>query len=312
MTMDLSVCIVTWNAKKYMDDFITSIYERTKKISFEIIVADNHSEDSTAEMIRNKYPNINLIENKDDGGFAYGINKCLAVSQGRYIVTFTPDTILQPNALDTMVDFMDKTPVAGACGARLFYADGLPQPSYGYFPTIPRMLVHLLPVHKLFPQRLFKNFKRLSVTPNAEIKMPIKVDYPSGACLMVRREVIDEIGGMDERFFVYFEETDWCYRMMKAGWDRYYVPEASVVHYCGGSFRNANLERRIHNMESRFKFFRKNYSAPENLILSALHLTNSAFFWLFWKLGSLAGPNKTKAEEVAYHGKVLKLFSQRG
>ena len=198
--IDLSICIVTWNAKNYMDDFIASIYEHTKEISFEIIVADNHSEDDTAGMIRNKYPKVHLIENKDDGGFAYGINKCLAVSKGRYIVTFTPDTILQPNALDAMVDFMDKTPTAGACGARLFYFDGSPQSSYGYFPTIPRMLVHLFPLYKLFPQRLFKNSKRLSVTPNEEIKEPVKVDYPSGACLMVRREVVDAVGNMDERF----------------------------------------------------------------------------------------------------------------
>ena len=188
--LDLSVAIVTWNAKKDIDEFLASIYENTKKVTYEIIVADNHSEDGTAQMIREKYPKVILIENKDDGGFAYGINKCLTVSKGRYIVTFTPDTLLLPNALDLMVDFMEKTPTAGACGARLFYADGSPQPSYGYFPTIPRILVNLFPVHKLFPQKLFKNFKRLSVTPSEEIKEPIRVDYPSGACLMVRREVV--------------------------------------------------------------------------------------------------------------------------
>lgn len=310
--LDLSVAIVTWNAKKDIDEFLASIYENTKKVTYEIIVADNHSEDGTAHMIREKYPKVILIENKDDGGFAYGINKCLTVSKGRYIVTFTPDTLLLPNALDLMVDFMVKTPTAGACGARLFYADGSPQPSYGYFPTIPRILVNLFPVYKLFPQKLFKNFKRLSVTPSEEINEPIRVDYPSGACLMLRREVVDEVGPMDERFFVYFEETDWCYRMMKAGWDRYYVPDAKVIHYCGSSFKNADMARKIHNMESRLKFFKKNYSVPQNLILSVLHLISSAIFWSFWKLRLLTGMNKTKArEEAGYHGKVLTLFARR-
>lgn len=243
-------------------------------------------------------------------GIRYIFSRNNQALKNEYILLLNPDTVIFPDALCSMMNFMKNTPSAGACGARLFYADGSPQASYGCFPTILGMLIHLFPVYKLFPQRLFKNFKRLCVTPAEDTIEPIKVDYPSGACLMVRREVLNNIGGMDESFFVYFEETDWCYRMMKAGWERYYVPSARVIHYCGGSFENASLKRRLFSLESRFKFFNKHFSKCANYFIKAMHLLSSLIFLTFWKVVNNIGAGKLKnraKEEVEYFSKMFNL-----
>lgn len=243
-------------------------------------------------------------------GIKYILSRSNRALKNEYILLLNPDTIIFPDTLYSMMNFMRSTPSVAVCGARLFYADGSPQPSYGYFPTIPRMLVHLFPFHKLFPKKLFKNFKRLSVTPSEDITEPIKVDYPSGACLMIRRGVLDTIGGMDERFFVYFEEADWCYRMMKAGWERYYVPSARVIHYCGGSFENAGLKRRLFSLESRFKFFNKHFNIFQNFILKLVHLISSVCCLAFWGTILLLAKKELKnvsRDEIKYQTRIVQL-----
>jgi GT2 family glycosyltransferase len=243
-------------------------------------------------------------------GLRYILSRSDPTFKQEYILLLNSDTVVFPNALAVMREFMDRTPFAGACGARLFYADSSPQPSYGCFPTIPRMLVHLFPLHKLFPQRLFRNFKRLSITPNEGIKAPVKIDYPSGACIMVRREVIDVVGLMDEKFFMYYEETDWCYSMRKAGWEIYYVPDAKIVHYCGGSFKDQDLRRKILSLESRLKFFKKNFPSYKVTFLHVMHIISSLYFFLYSCLFQVIGTKKSKEyhkEDVRYHAASIKL-----
>jgi len=246
-----------------------------------------------------------FIQTGSNLGFAGGNNVGIRYALKQdcdYILTLNNDTIMAKDALDVMVGFMDETPSAGACGARLFYPDGSPQQSYGNFPTIRRMFVHLFPLYKLFPRKWFRNFKRLSVTPGENIREPIKVDYPSGACLMVRREVIDAVGFMDERFFAYCDETDWCYRMMKAGWERYYFPKAEILHYCGASFKNMPLERRILSLKSKFKFFKKHYSAFKVVFMCSLYILSSLYFLIHWNIAYLLSPLRKGLKQTAKEG----------
>ena len=267
--------------------------------------------------IATRYP-LALVQVESNLGFAGGNNigiKYALKQNFDYILVLNNDAFPAENTISQMVNFMDKTPSAGACGVRLFYADGLPQPSYGCFPTIPRMVVHLFPLYKLCPQKWFRGFKRLSITPSEQLKEPMKVDYPSGACLMVRREVINAIGVMDDQFFMYFDETDWCYRMKQAGWDRYYVPKAEVVHRCGGSFQNVSLKQSICNLESRLKFFGKHFSPATVFVLRVLHLTSSVFFLALWEVGCRVGSSKWRKfgrEKVHYFSKVFHLSIRIG
>ncbi len=257
--MDLSAVVVSWNVRELLAGCLSSLYASLEGsgISFEAIVVDNASADDSVNMVREHFPQARLLANAENRGYAGGSNQGLALTRGRCAVVLNPDTLVHGNALGTLLRFMDETPSAGMAGPRLVYPDGRFQHSAFAFPSLAQLIFDFFPLHgRLLESRLNGRYPRSWYS--AGLSFP--VGHPLGACMMVRREVLDSVGGMDESFFMYCEELDWAMRIHRAGWGVYCVPAAELVHHAGQSTRQVRSEMFVALWRSRFRFFGKYYS----------------------------------------------------
>jgi GT2 family glycosyltransferase len=255
--MDLSVCIVNWNTGELLAQCVNSVIQSTHAIDYEIIVVDNASNDDSFMPIVAKAAvdkRITTVQLHENIGFAAGNNIAIAQSRGRYLVALNPDTLVTNGALDEGVRFLDSHLECGAMGPRLLNPDRSLQPSVGNFPTAWRMFWEATRLRKLFPGiALFSSFKRFDL----DYSRLQEVDQPSGACLFLRKTAIDEVGVFDERFFMYYEEVDLCYRIKKKGWRIFYNPNLSIVHF-GGLSSQQNLDVRVvEYARSELRYFAK-------------------------------------------------------
>ncbi|MCL6431731.1 MAG: glycosyltransferase family 2 protein, partial [Anaerolineae bacterium] len=266
---DLSVVVVNWNAAPLLRSCLESVRDESASVCLEVLVVDNASSDGSVGLIEALFPEVRLIANPENLGFAAANNQAVRQASGRYILLLNPDTRLQPGALRTMVDYMDGHRAVGVLACQLLNADGSVQISCSRFPTLGTVAMDCLGLSRLFPgTRLFAGLKMTYWDHSDERD----VDQPSGACLLIRREVWDEIGSLDERFFMYFEEVDFCYRAKKAGWGIRFTPAAQVIHYGGESTRQ-NLDVRIVGLrKSLLRFFRKHYPGWRLTVLRLLLL----------------------------------------
>ncbi|MFQ5594480.1 MAG: glycosyltransferase family 2 protein [Anaerolineae bacterium] len=224
----------------------------------EIIVVDNASDDGSVEMVRREFPHVHLIANEANFGFAAANNQGISASHGRYVLLLNPDTEVFDDALAKLVGFLDRYPEYAAAGAGLVYPDGSFQHSSFRFPGAFQCFLDFFPInHRLADSRLNGRYPRAWY----ERGQPFDVDHPLGACLAVRREVIDQVGLLDEGFFMYCEEIDWCWRMHEAGWKVACVPAARVVHHAGASARQFRDEMFVALWRSRFRLFEKHLSS---------------------------------------------------
>ncbi len=225
----------------------------------EVIVVDNASIDGSADMVATEFPQVRLIRNADNVGFARGNNIGIAASTGRYVLLLNSDTVVPPGTLAGLIEFMDAHPQAGACSPRLLQPDGAPQayaygqdPSPGYLlrRTFNRLVLHR-PLHDWGVAKI------------------IEVEWVSGACLLARRAAIEQVGGLDEAMFMYFEDNDWCRRVRQAGWQIYYVPTLAIIHI-GGAGLKQNPTARTAYHHSLEHFYQKHYGWPQRAILKIL------------------------------------------
>jgi GT2 family glycosyltransferase len=247
-------------------------------------------------------------------GFAGGNNVGLryAFAHGAdYVLLLNNDAFFRSReTLTIMADFMERTPRAGACGGRLFYPDGSPQQSYGNFPALSRTLAYLFPLYKLLPKRWLKHFKRSNIVPDETVHEPLRIDWPSGACLMVSSGMVKEVGLLDEKYFLYVEETDWCFRMQAQGWDRYYLPQAEVIHTFGGSVRNASVSMQCYHLKSQFTYYRKHFSTMAIAFIAVGYMLRSFWSMLYWNLAARLLRDVSQvaaAENTAYWRLAFKL-----
>jgi GT2 family glycosyltransferase len=271
---DLSVVVVNWNAGPLLRSCLESVRDESASVRLEVLVVDNASTDGSVGLIEALFPEVRLIANAENLGFAAANNQAVRQASGRYILLLNPDTRLQPGALRTMVEYMDEHRTVGVLACQLLNADGSVQISCSRFPTLGTVAMDCLGLSRLFPgTRLFAGLKMTYWDHSDERD----VDQPSGACLLIRREVWNEIGSLDERFFMYFEEVDFCYRAKKAGWGIRFTPAAQVVHYGGESTRQ-NLDVRIVSLrKSLLRFFRKHYPGWRLAVLRLLLLFEIAW-----------------------------------
>jgi GT2 family glycosyltransferase len=229
-----------------------------------------------------------IIQTGNNLGFAGGNNVGLRYAghfNAEYVLLLNNDAMLRSrHTLSTMIGFMDTHTYVGACGGRLFYPDGSAQSSYGNFPTLLRALAFLFPLYKLLPKRVMRNVRRANVVPDDSIREPLPVDYPSGACFLVRKETIDDVGLLDERFFMYAEETDWCLRMKKHEWGRYYLPRAEVIHKYAGSYSSSSVKMNRYFMDSLFKYYRKNFTIWRLWTVAAGYALRSLYSTIHWTI----------------------------
>jgi hypothetical protein len=251
----LSIVIVSWNVKEYLVSCLRSIEENGPNHEFEIIVVDNASADGSVDAVRDSFPQVDVIANKDNRGFAAANNQGIEKSQGQYLLLLNPDTIVHPGSLDILIKFMDYDKDVGACGPKLLNEDRTTQRSVRRFPTFRAALYR----HTIFRRiGLFRRQYKRWLMKDFSYDTQTELDQLMGAALMVRRSVMDQVGWMDERFFMYYEEVDFCYRVKKAGWRVVFVPAAMITHFGGRSSAQIPVENSAMFLTSMLKFFRKN------------------------------------------------------
>ena len=256
--MDVSIVIVNLNSRKLLEDCLQSIYAQTRGAAFEVIVVDNHSSDGSVEMVKSAFPQARLIENAANNRYAIANNQGLAVAQGRYIFYLNGDTMLTGNTVKEFAEFLDAHPDAGGVGGHLMYPDGRHQEACFRFPS-PLNVFYLLCLARFYWQTtLAANY----IFP-ADAAAPQRVDFIVGACFMARRDALNQLRGMDESYYFYGEDSDLCYRIWRAGWPIYYLPDsAPVIHYGGVSstinlFDNNQRAKNLRGWKSRFLFIKK-------------------------------------------------------
>jgi len=256
----LSVIIVNWNTKDLLCECVDSLTQALKKIDTEVFVVDNGSLDGSAAAVREKFPGVRLIENQVNIGFARANNQAISSSSGGYLLLLNPDTQVKDQAIERMLSFMNTHGEVGLVGVQLLNADGSKQNSIANFPSLATELLNKSLLRWLFPKRF----------PGKETDYtgPIEVDSVIGACMMVRRKALEQIGLLDEKFFLFLEETDWCYRMKKAGWKIYHIPQAEILHFQGKSAEAEKGKARIEYYRSRYHYFRKNRGSFQTSALS--------------------------------------------
>ena len=258
--MDLSVIIVNWNTKDLLCQCIDSLTQTLKKIDTEIFVVDNGSADGSVAAVREKFPGVRLIENAVNMGFAKANNQAIYQSSGEYLLFLNPDTRVKDEAIPTMLSFMSAHAKAGLVGAQLLNADGSRQNSIANFPSLATELLNKSLLRRLFPEK-FPGKER-------DYPGPVEVDSVIGACMLVRRETLEQVGLLDEGYFLFLEETDWCFRVKKAGWKIYHIPQAEIFHFQGKSAETLKAKARIEYYRSRYHYFRKNRGSLQTSALS--------------------------------------------
>lgn len=249
--IDLSIVIVSWNTKDLLDQCLASVFADRTGGTMEVWVVDNASSDSSAEMVEERYPQVKLIRNVSNPGFAGANNQAIRQACGKYILLLNPDTKITPGALNTLLRFMDSSPLTGAAGARLLNPDGSLQVSCFPTPTLFREFWRLFHLDVLSPTAVYRMESWSTSQPRA-------VDILLGACLLLKRETLDQVGLLDEDYFMYSEEVDLCHRVKNGGWQLHWVPEAEVVHYGGQSTKQTSEKMFFHLYLSKIQFFRKN------------------------------------------------------
>jgi GT2 family glycosyltransferase len=251
--MDISIIIVNWNTRDLLRNCLESIYQTIRDLEYEIIVVDNASQDGSLAMLQESYPQVHVMQNTDNRGFGAANNQAMRVMSGKYALLLNSDTVLKDNAVRELFVFMEAHPdTAMACG-QLLNADGSKQNSIANFPNLFRLMANTSLLEYLFPGRY--------PSKRYHYDKPIEIDSGIGACMMVRKKAIDEVGMFDERYFFFFEETDWAYQMKQAGWKICHVPTAFIYHLQGQSI-GRDARSRIEFYRSRYQFFRKWKSRP--------------------------------------------------
>jgi GT2 family glycosyltransferase len=254
--LDLSIIVVSWNTRDLLSKCLQCVQSTVKKVTYEIIVVDNNSNDGSQDMVALRFPNVKLIANADNRGFAKANNQGIQVSDARYVLLLNSDAFVKENTIDQMVAFMDEHPEAGMAGCKLLYEDGRLQPSCATYPTLATEFFIAAGLDKLFPKS--KLFGKYLMT-DWDYSDTREVDVIMGAFMLARKTAIEQVGLMDEAFFMYSEEVDWCYRFKAAGWKIYFTPDAECIHIWGGSSRAVKVETLIRLYRARVQFFRKHY-----------------------------------------------------
>jgi GT2 family glycosyltransferase len=267
---DLTISIVNTNNREMTLQCLESIFASTQRISFEVVVVDNGSTDGSYEAIREQFPRVKLIRNETRLGFSTNHNKALAQAQGRYLMILNDDTLVLPEAFDRLVEFMDEHPQVGATGPKLLNPDGTNQPAFDRFPS---------PWYEAFRPLSSNLWIR-----TWDVETPLSVDWVCGACMVVRREAVERVGLLDPQFDpLYAEETDWCFRLKRNGWEVLHVPSAQVIHYGGATMKQIRLEA-MTALYVKKKLFLKKHRGPFSAYLFQLLLfltsVGKLFLWL--------------------------------
>jgi len=266
--LDLSIIIGNYNTEELLKKTLTSIYKNTKNINYEIIVIDDGSVDGSVEMIKRNFPKIKIKKNIKNLGYSKTYNIGTKLSKSRYILHLNSDVFFtKDSSLDLIIKFMDKNPNIGIAGCKVIKHDGsLDLPCRRSLPTIKNVFFQTTGLYKIFPKNKSLNYY-LTYLPDNKIT---KIECIMGAFMLIKKNLIKEIGYLDERFFIYSEDIDYCYRAIKAGWDVYYFPKIKVKHIHGGTTRQFKIKYLLNFHKGMFLYYNKHMARRNFFILNLL------------------------------------------
>jgi GT2 family glycosyltransferase len=271
----ISIIVVSYNTRDLLRGCLRSLAPEVAAVGVEVIVVDNGSTDGSADMVRADYPDVQLLCLGENRGFGAANNCAAALSAAEYLLLLNSDTIVHPHALSALLTFVAAHPDAGAVGARLLNTDGSLQKSCWRFPTPGLELAECLGLLRLF--------RRPSNYLSRDYTHPRRVDFAVGACLLIRRVAFQQVGGFDEAFFLYAEETDLCHRFHDAGWQVYYTPDSVVTHLGGGSATAGETQFRQFNT-GKDRYFRKHHGRRGLIVYHVVAIVRSILRLVLWTL----------------------------
>lgn len=300
---DLSIIIVSYNVRQLLRRCLQSIAEGQGDLDVQIVVVDSGSDDGSADMVSSEFSHVALIARDENVGFPRGNNLGLSRARGRHVLLLNPDTIVVGQALSRMVSYLDAHPQVGALGPQLRFPDGQIQSSRRRFPTVAMAFFESTWLEPWAPQRVLAYYRMLDHADDATAE----VDWVVGAALMVRRQVVRQVGFLDEGYFMYSEELDWCRRIRDAGWKVVYLPTAQVIHYVGKSSEQAVTARHIHFQRAKLRYFRKYHGRAVSALLRAFLLFTYVWQMFLEALKGLFGHKRQmRWQRVASYWQVIK------
>jgi N-acetylglucosaminyl-diphospho-decaprenol L-rhamnosyltransferase len=293
---DMSVILVCWNNSTYLGPCLKSLFESGLECHFDVVVVDNGSTDGSQEMLVREYPQVKLIQNSKNEGLSRASNQGIRVTNGKYVLLLNNDTIVN-KSLDKLVKFLDKNPAVGAVGGKLLNEDGSIQSCYNHFSTLGEEFLIATRLGELFRP----GYPSIMVAENIK-----PVDWMSSACLLVRRSTLDQVGLLDEGYFIYGDEADLQYRTKKAGWEIYYLPEVTTLHYGGRSMNRWPRRKMVYR--GKMLFYKKNYTKFHLFILRIMLVWLSILKIIMWGIVYLfPGKRNLAAKELGSNFEIVKL-----
>lgn len=285
----LSICILSWNTRQLLDDCLRAIYADPESGQWEVLVVDNASTDGSPEQVRRCFPQARLLVSRENLGFSRGNNLALEQARGEYLLLLNSDTRVEPGALGRLVHFAAGRQEAGAVGPMLLNADGSLQLSCGIAPSLWTEFLHKLLLHKLFPVFKLGGWNHGAIRP---------VGWVSGACLLIRRQALDEVGPLDSSIYMCYEDLEWCLRLRRGGWQIFYYPFSRVVHLGGQSIRKNLREMLVVSQQSLFYLFQKHFGRGRLQALRLLTLVEMLLRMALWSaLFALSGPRREEGRQ---------------
>lgn len=277
--IDVSVIIVSWNTRDLLRQCLHSVYRESTGIGIEVIVIDNASTDGSADMVLREFPQVVLVRNSDNRGFAAANNQGLAIAQGRHVLLLNPDTVVLERAIQKSIAFAEKHHTAGVVGVRNNDAEGRLTKNCFLFASVFNLMISTLGMHRAFPNNRVCGRERLSWWNYLDDR---RVDVVAGCYMLVRREALEDVGGLDESYFMYGEEMDWCWRFKRAGWEVWYHCDAAIIHYGGMSAAQNPVAMQKHAQRSYLQFIQKRQGRLARAIASALIVASGALRVAYW------------------------------
>jgi GT2 family glycosyltransferase len=303
--VDLSIVIVNWNTRDLLKDCLQSVWSSLAGVEAEVIVVDNASTDGSVEMARSHFPATRLIANPDNRGFAAANNQGFDIARGRHVLLLNSDTIVHGDVLARSVEYMDHNPDVGMMGCRVLNGDGSTQMTCSRFPTFANLLLQTTGANRLGGS-FFSRYQMLDWNRKDERD----VEVISGCYLVVRAEVISDIGYLDEAFFCYGEETDWCRRCSNAGWRLVFAPVGEITHFGSGSTRKMNHRRDLMLTEGTIRLHQKHGGRVNAAMVWLLLLAFNGSRSLFWTCRTLIDSADETRQRARHFRRIVREFGR--
>jgi GT2 family glycosyltransferase len=283
---DVSIVIVSWNTRDILRGCLNSVFEQTKNASFEVILIDNNSHDGSSDMVRREFPQVTLIANAQNRGFAAACNQGMLAASGRYILLLNPDTVVLDDAISRCINYADLHSDVGVVGCQVLEDENRITPTGFSFPSPLNIFLALSGLSRLFPRSRLFGRPELSWWDRHSER---DIDVVTGMFMLVRREAIAQVGLMDEAYFVYSEEADWCYRFSQAGWRRVFTPSARIVHLDGGAKSTSQASKKmfVQLQKSTMIYHRKNLGLGAWWLAKLIYIGSNFIRMVAWFVMSI-------------------------